>query len=112
MDDRDPDFREIVDRLRARGHFDSQPPVPPLPPERGGGTSGGGMESRIAKLEAQMDAVRIDLGRLAGLPVDVARLDERIKHLPGKGFVVTSAVGTIGAITGLLVLLQHLGLLH
>jgi hypothetical protein len=38
----------------------------------GGGTSGGGMEARLAKLEAQMEHVQADLAKLASVPVDVA----------------------------------------
>ena len=47
----------------------------------GGGTSDG-MEPRLAKLEAQMEAVRADLARLALLPADVASIKERLTHLP------------------------------
>lgn len=38
----------------------------------GGGTSGGGMEARLAKLEAQMEHVQSDLAKLASVPVDLA----------------------------------------
>ncbi|MEH3098853.1 hypothetical protein [Sphingomonas adhaesiva] len=82
VDNRVADIEATVANLRTGG---------------GGGTSGG-MEPRIAKLEAQMEAVRSDLGKLGSLPVDVARLDERVKHLPSKGFVVTATTTSIGLI--------------
>lgn len=66
----------------------------------GGGTSDG-MEPRIAKLEAQMEAVRSDLSRLANLPADLATVKENVRHLPSKGFVVTAtstSIALIGAI--------------
>jgi hypothetical protein len=70
------------------------------------------IEPRVAKLEAHMEHVRSSVDKLTGIPKDVAVLAERISHLPGKGFVVTAGVGTVAGVTGLLVLLQHLGILH
>jgi hypothetical protein len=40
----------------------------------GGGTSGDGMEPRLAKLEAQMEHVQADLAKLANVPVDIATI--------------------------------------
>lgn len=77
----------------------------------GGGTSGG-MEARVAKLEAHMEHVRSDISKLADVPADLATLKERITHLPSKGFIVTATVGAIGAATALMAFLQHLGILH
>lgn len=79
-------------------------------PLQGGGGSGtsGGMEARLAKLEAQMDAVKADLGKMASLPVDVARLDERVKHLPGKGFIVTATSTSVALIAALVLFADKL----
>ena len=62
-------------------------PELPLQSAGGGGTSGGDMEARLAKLEASMDYVKADLGRLSGLPVESARIAERVNHLPTKAEV-------------------------
>ena len=99
-------FRNLLSQQQA-----GQPPLPPLPPESGRGNSDD-MEPRIAKLEAHMEHVRAELAKLAAVPVDIATLKTKVDHLPGKGFVVTSAVTTVAAITGLLVLFQRLGILH
>ena len=40
------------------------------------------MEARIARLEAAMDFVKAELGKLSGLPVEVAKLSERMTHMP------------------------------
>ena len=89
-------------------------PVEPGLPLFGGGDGGtsGGMEARLAKLEAHMEHVLEALRKLAPLPERLATLDERVDHLPGKGFVVTAAMGTIAGVVALMGLLQHLGFLH
>jgi hypothetical protein len=92
----------VIDAVQRFGHVSGG-----LNPPSGGGTSGG-MEARIAKLEAQMDAVRGDLAKLGSLPVDVARLDERVKHLPGKGFVVTATSTTIALIAAIVLFADKL----
>ena len=48
----------------------------------GGGDNSGGMEARIARLEAAMDFVKAELGKLSGLPAEVVRLSERVNHMP------------------------------
>ena len=78
---------------------------------RGGDGTSGGMEPRLAVLEAEMKHVKENLAKLGSVPTDLATLKERIAHLPGKGFVVTAAVSTVGALTGILVLLSKLGVL-
>ena len=50
----------------------------------GGSGTSGGMEARIAKLEALMDGVRTDLAKLSSVPSDVATIKERLSHLPTK----------------------------
>ena len=78
----------------------------------GGDGTFNGMEPRVAKLEAHMEHVRTELAKLADVPVDLAILKTKVEHLPGKGFIVSAAGTTIVMITGLLVLLQRLGVLH
>ena len=46
----------------------------------GGGGTFGGMEARLAKLEAHMEHVRGDLVKLADVPVQLATLIERSSH--------------------------------
>lgn len=74
---------EAMQRDRRRSV--SEPELP-LHGAGGGGTSGG-MEARIAKLEASMDYVKAELGRLSGLPAESARTSERLNHLPTKADV-------------------------
>lgn len=65
------------------------------------------MEPRIAKLEAQMEHVRADLGKLSGLPETVGRIEERVKALPDKDWVgakMRNWVGGVGTILGLLMI--------
>lgn len=82
---------------------------PPLNATGGDGTSGG-MEVRVARLESDVDYIKRDVGEIkldlrglkgdvTGLKVDVARLDERVKALPSKGFIVTATVTIIGVLT-------------
>lgn len=78
----------------------------------GGGGTFDGMEPRVASLEAKMDitradisALRTDVGALRTdvnkLAVDMATIKENVRHLPGKGFVVTVTLLTLTAITAL-----------
>lgn len=75
-----------------------------------GGTSGG-MEARVAKLEAHVEHIRSELGKLSSVPTDLAVLQTRVDHLPSKGFILTSAISTVAAVVGLLTLLSRLGIL-
>lgn len=54
-----------------------------------GGTDGtyGGMEARVAKLEAHMEHVRSDLAKLASVPADLSEVKARINALPDKDWV-------------------------
>ncbi|MEG8016807.1 hypothetical protein [Sphingomonas sp. LR55] len=51
-------------------------------------------------------------GRMSSVPTDLATLKTKVDLLPGKGFVVTAAIGSVTGLTGLLILLQKLGVLH
>lgn len=60
-----------------------------------------GMEARVAKLEAHVEHIRDDLGKLAGVPIDLATLKTRVDHLPSKGFIVTVITAGVAAIGAL-----------
>lgn len=81
-----------------------------------GSDGGDGMDAWQTSVEKRLDSLDGRVGRmddrLGKVEVSLATLVERVAHLPGKGFVVTSAVSTVMAITGLLVLLQKVGVLH
>jgi hypothetical protein len=71
------------------------------------------MEPRVARLEADVGHIKDDsiemkqslrslLTSVSTGQVDFARLDERVRHLPSKGFIVAAvltALTAIGAIT-------------
>lgn len=102
-----PDLAESIARIERR---QKEIKEMTLKSGGGGGTSDG-MEARVAVLEAHVEHIRGELAKLAGVPTDVATLKERVSHLPGKGFVVTAAMGTVGGLTAILILLGQLGLL-
>lgn len=65
-------------------------PQPELPLKGGGGGDNfGGMEARLAKLEASMDYVKADLARLSGVPAELARVSERLNHMPTRAEMQT-----------------------
>lgn len=72
-------------------------------PNGGGGGNFDGMEPRIAKLEAHMEQARSDITEVKRDMRDVRerliRLDERVNHLPTKGFIVTSLMAALALIT-------------
>jgi len=76
-----------ADRQQQRQRDEIEPQLPL--PGGGGGDNSGGVEARLAKLEASMDHVKADLGRLAGVPADLARVAERLNHLPTKAEMTT-----------------------
>ena len=53
----------------------------------GGGGTFGGMEARLAKLEAQMEHVQSDLTKLGSLPADVAGMKSNLANLPTKDYL-------------------------
>lgn len=80
-----------------------------------GGTSGG-MEPRVAKLEAAAEHIQKDIGDIKSdvrdfrnaittLNGSTATLTERVAHLPSKGFVVTAAVTAL-TVTAALIAFQ------
>lgn len=106
-----PSFPRLASELDAEAaalrDADQQPGA--LKSGDGGGTSGG-MEARVARLEADVDYIKRDVselktdvrgvkGDVTAIRLDLARLDERVKHLPTKWFVVTSLTGIVGLFT-------------
>lgn len=71
----------------------------------GGGGTFDGMEGRVAKLETLMDVVRTDVGALKSDVRDVRdrliRLEEKVAHLPSKGFIVTAITTALALITAI-----------
>ena len=69
---------------------------------RGDGTSNN-MEARVARLEAHVEILRADStatrADVSGIRVSLATLEERVAHLPSKGFVVTAAAGIVALLS-------------
>lgn len=67
---------------------------------------------RIAKLEAHMEVVRSDLSALKNDLRDVRersiKLEERVSHLPTKGWAATSIIAVVGLITTIVTLVVTL----
>lgn len=88
----------------------------PLPrqPLKGGGGNGtnDGMEARVAKIEAFLDVIRNEVAALRGDGRDMRdrliRLEERVAHLPSKGFIFTTAVAIVSGLTAIIVLQEKL----
>lgn len=80
------DSSTIIDNWRTRAAFPGPKIEAEVEPLHGGGGGGmfGGMEPRIAVLEADMKHVKAQLDKLAGVPSDLATLKERTSHLPTK----------------------------
>lgn len=89
-----------------------------MPPELNDGPAVGssGVESRLARLESDMDHVKetvakIDRGQddirktLSELKVEFGRFDERSKHFPSKGFIFSVSAGLLAAGSGIMAVL-------
>lgn len=59
------------------------------------------MEARVAKLEAHVEHIRSELDKLGGLPVQAAKLEERVTHLPTKGWMVGALLTALAVIAAL-----------
>lgn len=87
----------------------------PLRNGGGGGTSGG-MEARLARLEADMDHVKRDVGDLRsdvrvvmsgveGLRTSAGVIDEKLKHVATIGQMWVAAIGIVAALGGVVALI-------
>lgn len=85
----------------------------------GGGGTSGGMESRIGALEAQMKITREDISGIRGdlsavrgdvstLKADVATIKETLRHLPGKGYIVTVSMLALAIVAALIAFQGHI----
>lgn len=81
-------------------------PSGPKGPDNTGEPPGGGMEARLARLEAHIEHAQSDLGALksdmAGVKDRLARLEVKVDHLPSKGFIVTALVAALALITAMI----------
>lgn len=89
-----------------------RPSREPLQPPGGGGTYDG-MEARVARLESDVEHIKSDIGEMkqslrtvqdgvSELRIAFARIDERVAHLPSKGFLIAcvlAALTVLAAIT-------------
>lgn len=101
---------QLQEEKQERGGS-SPPPRPPLN-SGGGGGNFDPMEPRVAKLEAHMENVRAELGKLSSVPADLATLKERVAHLPSKGFIVGASLTSMTLLVTILGLLKAFGILH
>ncbi len=81
-------------------------------PKGGSGSGGSGMDARLVKLETNMDHVKTDMSdvktRLRSVEMSLATLTERVSHLPSKGFIFTTAVGIVAALSAALLFAEKL----
>jgi len=94
---------------------------PGLAGSGGGGDSGGtvDMEPRVAVLEALVGHIKEDVSsikaasertrsELTEARLQLGRLEERVSHLPGKGFVVISVLLVLGVLGALIIFQQQI----
>lgn len=102
-----------------------EPPRPPANAQPGPLHSGGSagkvdyMEARIASIEAHVDHMRDDIGDIrldlreitksaASVSGEVRELDNRIAHLPGKGWIFTALLIFTAAICATIIYLEQI----
>ncbi|MEQ3672379.1 hypothetical protein [Pseudophaeobacter sp.] len=82
-----------------------------LPGGSGGGNSGG-MEPRVAKLEASVEHIAADVvamrSDVANARERLAALEVKVDHLPTKGFIVTVVAAALAVVAGLIGYTQQL----
>lgn len=113
----DPDFSLIRKMIQTEVEKLSSSERP-LKSDGGGGTSGG-MEARVARLESDMEHVKKSVADMAtdvkavrtslgDIKVDLGRFDERLKHMPTKGFIFAAAAGIVGSTSAIVALIVRL----
>lgn len=95
----DEEFQRVVEEREREASLKSA----------GGDGTSGGMEARIAKLEAHVEHIRDDLAKLADVPADLATLKSRVDALPDKDWVGLHFRNWIGGSLALLTLLTLFG---
>jgi hypothetical protein len=66
------------------------------------------MEARVAKLEAHVEHVLTALKRLDDVPTKVAVIEERVGHLPTKGWMIAWLSGALLFLTALITFSEKL----
>ncbi|MFN3819928.1 hypothetical protein [Blastomonas sp.] len=56
------------------------------------------MEERVSRLEGRIDKIVDELG---DVKVNIATLSERVSHLPSKGYINTTIIGSLAAVAAL-----------
>ncbi len=71
-----------------------------------GGGNSGGMEPRVAKLEASVEHIAADVvamrSDVANARERLAALEVKVDHLPSKGFIVTVVASALAIVAGLI----------
>ena len=71
-----------------------------------GGPPSDGMEARLAKVEAAVEHIDRDVSRLvpdlANVRERFAALEERVAHLPSKGFIVSVTLASLAVVAALI----------
>ena len=100
-------------KQRNRSEADDTTGQPSRPSTTGGG--GGtydGMESRIARLEASTAHMERDVGELRfdmkSVLERLTRLEERVGHLPGKGYIDARIIVLLAAVAALVTFQQQI----
>lgn len=94
----DHSLRDLFVSMQALNRADTEKSLKRSGP---GGTSGG-MEERMARLESDMEHVKKSLDRLIDVPTKLAVLEERVSHLPTKGWMVGSVATTLAVIAAMI----------
>lgn len=107
------DYSRTVVDLPDRRLGQERPSREPLQPPSGGGTYDG-MEARVARLESDVEHIKSDIGEMkqslrtvqdgvSELRIAFARIDERVAHLPSKGFIVGCVLTTLAFLAAITV---------
>jgi hypothetical protein len=88
----------------------------------GGGGDGGGtvdMEPRVAVLEAHVGHIKEDMSSIKAASertrseitearIQLGTLEQRVSHLPGKGFIFITVIVVLGALGALIIFQQQI----
>jgi len=103
------DTRDQVKVFDALEQFTALLDTDPLLPKHRNKAIYDGMEAHVAKIEASMDHMQRDVADFKSDMRDVrdrlARVEERVSHLPSKGFIVAVVI-TAFTLIGLLTAFQ------
>lgn len=103
----------LVDATGQNRTFDEMAEAVEALKSGGGGGNSGGMEPRIAKLEAGVEHLQNDMrdakldlktiqSEVAAVKERLAGLEVKVDHLPSKGFIVSSSLLALAVIAALL----------